>query len=203
MSILRRLFRPQRTTSGPSPTFKEMLIAQAPPWDLVPHTFVRLVIEVLDGTGLLDAFIFHSTHQGLVPKYANICAVDFSAPVIRAQISHILCVTANQALPELAKTTAKGRQDHIVKVLMLCGDCFETAIAFDRNQVGGYIGLAHAYATIGNRDKTREWAKLGLSLLAELREDAGSKAIARGASSIFPPDIDDQMERHLRTYLEF
>jgi hypothetical protein len=157
---------------------------------------------VFGDNGLIDAFIFHSVHQGLVARYAIICEGDFYAPVIRAQISHILCVTANQGVPALAKAVAGGKQDKIVNALMLCGDCFEVAIAFERTQVAAYIGLAQAFAMVGNRVKSHEWAKLGLSLLAEVRDDPGSKAIASGASSIIPPDIFDQMERQLRTYLE-
>jgi hypothetical protein len=208
MSILRRLFGPrgkregQDTAPCPPPTLKEMLIAQTPPWDRVPHAFIQLVVEVLGDTGLLDVFIMHSVDQGLVARYAIICEDDFHASVIRAGISHILCQTGNRALPVLAKALAKGQRDKVVKALMLCGDCFEAAIAFERKQVAGYIGLAHAYATIGKRDKSHEYAKRGLSLLAEVRDDLGSKMIASGASRIIPPDIDDQMEHQLRTYLE-
>ena len=144
----------------------------------------------------------HSVEEGLVARYAIICEGDFYPPVIRAGISQILCETGNRALPVLAKAIAKGQQDKGVKALMLCGDCFEAAIAFERNQIGAYIGLAHAYATIGKRDKSHEYAARGVSLLAEVRDDQGSKAIARGASRIIPPDIFDQMERQLRTYLE-
>jgi hypothetical protein len=179
-----------------------MLIAQTPPWDRVPHAFIQLVVEVLGDTGLLDVFIMHSVEEGLVARYAIICEGDFSAPVIRAGISAILCQTGNRALPVLAKAVAKGQRDKAVKALMLCGDCFEAAIVFERNQVGGYVGLAHAYATIGKRDKSHEYAERGLSLLAEVRDSPGSKAIARGESRIFPPDIDDQTERQLRAYLE-
>jgi hypothetical protein len=35
-----------------------------------------------------------------------------------------------------------------------------------------------------------------------MRDHPASKAIASGASSISPPDINDQAERQLRTYLE-
>ena len=109
MSILRRLFgrRGKReredTAPGPRPTLKELLIAQTPPWDRVPHAFIQLVVEVLSDTGLLDAFIMHSVEEGLVARYAIICEGDFYAPVIRAQISQILCETGNRALPVLAK----------------------------------------------------------------------------------------------------
>ncbi len=181
---------------------KELLIAQAPPWDHVPHTFIQLVVEVLSDTGLLDAFIMHSVEEGLVARYAVLCEDDLGAPVIRAGISHILCQTGNRTLPVLAKALAKGQRDKALKALMLCGDCFETAIAFEQTQVAGYIGLAHAYATIGKRDKSHEYAKLGLSVLAQGRNNEGSKAIARGDSRVIPPDIFDQMERQLLTYLE-
>jgi hypothetical protein len=190
-------------TPGPPTTVKEMLIAQTPPWDRVPHAFVELVVDVLGDTGLLDVFILHSLEHGLVARYAIICKGDFYEPVIRAQISQILCQTGNRALPVLAKAVAKGQRDKVVKALMLGGDCFEAAIAFERKQVGGYIGLAQAYAMIGRRDKSHEYAERGLSLLAEVRDDPGSKAIASGASSIIPPDIHDQAERLLRTCLEY
>jgi hypothetical protein len=206
MSILSRLFAPrekrEREGTAPRLTLKEMLTAQIPPWDRVPHAFIQLVVEVLDGTGLLDVFIMHSVEEGLVARYAIICEGDFYAPVIRAQISQILCQTGNRALPALAKLIAKGqRGDKGVKALMLCCDCFEAAIAFQRTQVAGYIGLAHAYATIGRRDKSHEYAERGLSLVAELRADPLWMS-ARGESRFFPIDIDDQMERQLRIYLE-
>jgi hypothetical protein len=164
---------------------------------------MQLVVEVLSDPGLLDAFIMHSVEEGLVARYAIICERDFYAPVIRAQISQILCQTGNRALPALAKLMAKGqRGDKGVKALMLCCDCFEAAIAFERTQVAGYIGLAHAYATIGRRDKSHESAECGLSLLAECRDGPAAKAIASGESRLIPPDIFDQMERQLRIYLE-
>ena len=208
MSILSRLFGPrgnrerESTAPGPRPTLKDLLIAQTPPRDRVPPSFIQLVVEVLSGSGLLDVFIVHSVEEGLVARYAIICEGDFSAPVIRAQISHILCQTGNRALPALAKLMAKGqRGDKGVKALMLCCDCFEVAIAFERTQVAGYIGLAHAYATIGRRDKSHEYAERGMSLVAEFRADP-LRASARGESCFFPADIDDQMERQLRIYLE-
>jgi len=179
-----------------------MLIARTPPWDRVPSAFVQLVVEVLGDKGLLDVFISHSMEEGLVGKYALICEDDFYAPIIRAQISQILCETGNRALPVLATAMAEGQRDKSVKALMLAGDCFEAAIVFERSQLGGYVGLAHAYATIGKQDKSHEYAELGLSLLAEVRSDPGSKAIALGESSIIPPDIFDEAERQLRTYLE-
>jgi hypothetical protein len=200
MSILRRLFGSQRNSgSRPPPTIRELLIARTPPWDRVSNEFIQLVVHVLDDKELLDVFVKHSMEHGLIARYADICEGDFSAPVIRAEISQILCEAGNRALPALEKAVKSGHRDTSIKALMLCGDCFETAIAFDRTQVGGYIGLAHAYATIGRRDKSREQAKLGLSLLAELRDDPPSKALARGESRIFPPDIFDQMDRQLRT----
>ena len=208
MSILKRLFGPrekrEREGTAPEPrlTLKEMLIAQIPPWDRVPRAFIQLVVEVLDGSGLLDVFIFHSVKEGLVARYAIICEGGFSASVIRAQISQILCETGNRALPALAKLMAKGeRGDKGVKALMLCCDCFEVAIAFERTQVAGYIGLAHAYATIGRRDKSHEYAERGMSLVAEFRADPLWMS-ARGESRFFPLDADDQMERQLRIYLE-
>jgi len=112
MSILKRLFGPrekrEREGTAPEPrlTLKEMLIAQIPPWDRVPRAFIQLVVEVLDGSGLLDVFIFHSVKEGLVARYAIICEGGFSASVIRAQISQILCETGNRALPALAKLMA-------------------------------------------------------------------------------------------------
>jgi hypothetical protein len=142
--------------------------------------------------------------QGLLARYAVICGGDnrHEPAIIRAQISQILCETANRGLPVLAKAVAGEKRDKIVNALMLCGDCFEAAIAFERTQVGACIGLAQAYAIIGNIVKSHEWAKMGLALLAEVRDYQGSKVIARGESSIFPPNIFDQMGRQLRTYLK-
>jgi hypothetical protein len=179
-----------------------LLIAQTPPWDRVPHAFIQLVVEVFSDPGLFEAFVHHSMEQGLVARYAMVCEGDFSAPIIRAQISHILCVTGNRALPALEKAVKSGHRDKTAKALMLCGDCFEAAIAFERTQVAAHIGLAEAYATIGRRDKCHEHAKLGLSLLAVERNDPASKVIEQGRSRIIPPDIFDQMEHQLGVYLE-
>lgn len=208
MPIFSRLFgargKPERegAASGPSTTLRELLLARTPPWDHVPQTFIQLVVDVLGDKGLLDVFIMHSMEEGLVARYALICEDEFREPVIRAQISQILCETGNRALPALAKATEKGQQDKSMKALMLAGDCFEAAIAFERNQLGGYVGLAQAYGTIGQREKSREYAQLGLSLLAEVRQEPGSKALALGESSIIPPNILDLAERLLRTHLE-
>jgi len=151
---------------------------------------------------VLDVFIMHSVEQGLVARYVILCEGISYASGIRAGISHILCQTGNRALPELADAVAEGQRDKVVKASMLCGDCFEAAIAFERTQIAGYIGLAHAYAMIGRRDKSDEYAERGLLLLAEVRDTSTAKAIESGASDIIPPDIHDQMERLLRTCLE-
>jgi len=42
---------------------------------------------------------------------------------------------------------AKGQRDKSIKAMMLCVDCFEAAIAFERTQVAGYMGLAHGLAS--------------------------------------------------------
>jgi hypothetical protein len=208
MSILSRLFgskasRESLTSdSHASPTLKELLLSRAPPWDRVPQTFVQLVADVLGDKGLLDSFIFHSIQERLIARYALICEDGLHDPVIRAQISEILCETGFRALPVLAKAIAGEQRDQSVKNLMLAGDCFEMAITFERMQLGGYVGLAQTYGMIGKRDKCREYAELGLALLAEVREQPGSEALARGESGVIPPDVFDQAERQLRSFAD-
>jgi hypothetical protein len=208
MSILNRLLglkaRQKRPTSDKRalPTLRELLLSRTPPWDSVPQTFVQLVANVLGDKGLLDSFIFHSLQERLVARYALICEDGFHETVIRAQISQILCETGFRALPELVEAIEGDQRDKSVKTLMLAGDCFEMALAFERLQLGGYVGLAQAYAIAGKRDKSREYAELGLALLEEVPEQPGSEAISRGESSTISPDVFNQTERELRSFAD-
>jgi hypothetical protein len=208
MPMLGRLFGSERKTApARHPTIMELLSVRAPPWDCVSSEFIGLVVDVLGDKGLVDTFVWRSMEHELLARWAVISKRDVhcSAPeVIRAQISQILCETGNRSLPAFTKALASGQRDKSVEAVKLCIDCFETAIAFERSQIAAYIELAQIYATYGDagireyRDKSREYAKMGLLILAEMRDDPGSRALARGESSVIPPYIFDQAERQLR-----
>jgi hypothetical protein len=120
---------------------------------------------------------------------------------MRAAISSIVCVGGNHAMPAVERAHARGNRDELVKAAMVCGDCYEIALLFGPQQVGACIGLAHLYASIGRQDKSHEYAKRGLAILADTRDTPAAKALASGASKIIPADIDEQAERQLRAYL--
>jgi len=195
MSFLNRLFG-----SKAPPTVKELLIARAPPWNRVAPTVINAIIEAITDKGLLEAFVMHSMDAGLVTRYEALGWENSDSTVIRAQISHILCQTGNQAIPSLANALAEKQTDAAHKALMLAGDTFEAAIALAKNQIAAYGGLAAVYGLIGKSAESRNYATLGLSELEKMRKDPIAPA-RRDSRSILPPDILDQAERQLRTYL--
>jgi hypothetical protein len=205
MSILSRLFgskapKEGMTNAPPHPTVKDLLTAREPPWDRVDPVVINAILEAITDKGLLEAFVMHSMDAGLVARYEKLGWDETGTSVIRAQISHILCQTGNRALPSLAEAIEAKRQDAGTKALMLARDTFEAAIALAKNQFAAYAGLAAMYGMIGKRAESHNYARLGLSELEKLKR--GPAAQAMRDSTIFPPDILDQAERQLRTYLE-
>ena len=188
------------TDAPPHPTVKDLLTARAPPWDRVDPVVINAILEAITDKGLLEAFALHSMNAGLVARYEKLGWDKTDTTVIRAQISHILCQTGNRALPSLAESLDAKQQDAATKALMLAGDTFEAAIALAKNQVAAYAGLAAMYGMIGKTAESHSYAKLGLSELEKMRRDPAAQA--RRHSTIFPPDILDQAERQLRSYLE-
>jgi len=114
MSILSRLFgskdRRQSKTSGvrSSPTVKDLLIAQSPPWNRVAPIVINVILEAITDKGLLEAFVRDSMDAGLVARYEALGREESDSTIIRAQISQILCEVENQAVPVLPKALTKN-----------------------------------------------------------------------------------------------
>jgi hypothetical protein len=178
-------------------TLKDLLIARAPPWDRVTPKVIHEIVKSITDKGLLEAFILQSMNAGLVEKYAALHGED--GPIIRAQISQILCLTGNRAVPALADAMQAKQRDAAMKALALAGDTFEAAIALSPNQTIAYIGLAEIYTLCGKTAEAQKWAKLGLVELEKTRATPAGQAIRY--SDVFPADMDDQLERKLRSYL--
>ena len=102
-------------------------------------------------------------------------------------------------MPALADAIQAGQRDAGMKALALAGDTFEAAIALSPNQTVAYIGLAEIYTLCGKTAEAQKWAKLGLVELEKTRATPAGQAIRY--SNVFPADMDDQLERQLRSYL--
>lgn len=178
---------------------KDLLIARAPPWNQVTPIVITAILEAITDKGLLEAFVMHSMNAGLVARYEALGRENDTSTVIRAQISQILCETGNRAIPSLTKALAANQTDAATKAMMLAGDTFEAAIALTKNQIAAYAGLAAIYRMVGKTAEAQKYAKLGLSELEETRRTPAASAMRD--SSIFPPDIFEQAERQLRSYL--
>lgn len=68
------------------------------------------------------------------------------------------------------------------------------------DQTGGHMGMATVYGMLGIEAKRREWAERGLSELQRIKQSAAGQAMRH--STIFPPDMFEQEERILRSFLE-
>lgn len=179
------------------PAVKDLLIASAPPWDRVPPMVIAEIVKSITDKGLLEAFVLQSMKAGLVAKYETVDSDD--GPIIRAQISHILCQAGNRAVPMLADALKAGQRDVALKALALAGDTFEAAIALSPNQTVAHIGLAEIYSLCGKTAEAQKWAKLGLVELEKTRATPAGQTIRY--SNVFPADMLDQLERQLRSYL--
>lgn len=178
-------------------TVKDLLVARAPPWDRVPPIVIGEIVKSITDKGLLEAFVVQSMKAGLVAKYETVDSHD--GPIIRAQISHILCQTGNRAVPMLSDALQAGQKDVALKAVALAGDTFEAAIALSPNQTVAYIGLAEIFTLCGKTAEAQKWAKLGLVELEKTRSTPAGQAIRY--SKVFPVDMLDQLERQLRSYL--
>jgi hypothetical protein len=205
MSILNRLFGAkapkESTTEGTrsAPTVRDLLIARTQPWNRVPPIVITTILESITDKGLLEAFVMHSMDAGLVPRYEALGHDNDGPEVIRAQISQILCETGNRTIPALAKALGANQKNAAHKAIMLAGDTFEAAIALTKHQIAAYAGLATIYSMVGKNTEARNYAKRGLSELEGLRRAPSASALRE--SSIFPPDIFEQAEQQLRSYL--
>jgi hypothetical protein len=136
-------------------TMKDLLLAREPPWRRVSPVVINTIIESVTDKGLLEAFILQSMNVGLVPRYEVLDREDSDSKIIRARISQILCETGNRAIPSLAKALEANQRDVATKQLALAGDTFEAAIAFSKNQIVAYIGLATIYGMLGKVSESR------------------------------------------------
>jgi hypothetical protein len=164
--------------------------------------FVQLVVDVFGDKTSIDVFIYSSVQEKLIDRYAHLCKRGFSPEVLRAAVSKVLCDAGFAKFPIIGKLMPKGerKRRECGDAMMICEGCFETALLFEPTQIAGYLGLAHLHAPF-DPNKSRDFAKRGLKLLAETRNDPGSKAIASGGSDIIPADIDDRIQRELEGYL--
>ena len=90
------------------PSVKDLLIARAPPWDRVAPIVISEIVKAITDKGLLEAFVLQSMNAGLVEKYAALRSDD--GPIIRAQISHILCLTGRLFSCERSAQEPSGKR---------------------------------------------------------------------------------------------
>jgi hypothetical protein len=107
-------------------------------------------------------------------------------------------------LPLLAKTATAiliwNRREKLKERAWFAGDLLEIAILFAKEQTVAYGGLANVYALIGAKEKARDWARRGLAQLEEIKRSPGGQAIRH--SKIFPPDMYEQEEKWLQSFLK-
>jgi hypothetical protein len=171
--------------------------AHTPPWDRVPSSVVDSILDGITDKVVLDAFVLTSMEQNLVPRYETLGRQSKVPDIIRAQVSHILCLTGNQAIALLAKALEMNDAESAKKAYQLAMNAFEPAIALAKNQVVAYAGISAAYGMVSKRSESHEYAKRGLAELTEMRRTAPNLDPNR----VFPPEALDQMEQHLRSLL--
>jgi hypothetical protein len=171
--------------------------AQTPHWDRVPSSVIDSILDGVTDNAMLDAFVLTSMEQNLVPSYESLGRQSTVPAIIRAQVSHILCLTGNRAIGLLARALELNDADGAEKAYQLVMNAFEPAIALAKNQVVAYAGISAAYGMVSRRSESHEYAKRGLAELAEMRRLAPNVDRNR----VFPPESLDQMEQHLRSLL--
>ena len=171
--------------------------AQTPHWDRVPSSVIDSILDGITDNAMLDAFVLTSMEQNLVPSYESLGRQSTVPAIIRAQVSHILCLTGNRAIGLLARALELNDADGAENAYQLVMNAFEPAIALAKNQVVAYAGISAAYGMVSRRSESHEYAKRGLAELAEMRRLAPNVDRNR----VFPPESLDQMEQHLRSLL--
>jgi hypothetical protein len=171
--------------------------AQAPHWNRVASSVIDSILDGITDNAMLDAFVLTSMEQNLVPSYESLGSQSTVPAIIRAQVSHILCLTGNRAIRLLARALELNDADGAEKAYQLVMNAFEPAIALAKNQVVAYAGISAAYGMVSRRSESHEYAKRGLAELAEMRRLASNADRNRA----FPPEALDQMEQHLRSLL--
>jgi hypothetical protein len=171
--------------------------AQTPPWDRVPSSVIDSILDGITDTVMLEAFVQTSMEQNLVPRYESLGRQSTVPDIIRAQVSHILCLTGNQAVALLAKALETNETENASKAYQLAMGAFEPAIALAKNQVVAYAGISTAYGMVSKRSESHDYAKRELAELAEMRRLAPNVDLNR----VFPTEALDQMEQYLRSLL--
>jgi hypothetical protein len=128
--------------------------AQTPPWDQVPSSVVDTILDGITDKVMLDAFVLTSMEQNLVPRYEAL-GRQSTPDIIRAQISHILCLAGNQAIALLAKALDMNDTENARKAYQLAMSAFEPAIALAKNQVVAYAGIPAAYGMVSKRSESQ------------------------------------------------
>ena len=194
MSIMSRLFGSRNQPRS----FRSLLKARTPPWHKIKPEVTDAIFQALDATELFDCFVLSSMENNLVSQYENIRHEDIS--IIRAEISGILVRAGFQKLAVLEKEVTNNRIDAAKKLGFEATNLFEPAIAMSNDQTGGHLGMATVYGMLGIEAKRREWAERGLSELQRIKQSAAGQAMRH--STVVPPDMLEQEERILRSFLE-
>jgi hypothetical protein len=197
MSILTRLFGSSPPSGTPHPTLRSLLKARTPPWHRVPPIAVDAIFEALNDTELFDCFVRASIENNLVPEYERLDQNDVS--IIRSRISEILCKTGLRKISQLRREVLNRRMDEAKNLGLAISDLFEPAIAFSKNQIAGYLGMATVYDLLGVKGKSHEYAKLGLFELDKVKQSEAGQAMRE--SAVFPANMLESTEMQLRGYL--
>ena len=187
-------------TAVQPPSARSLMKAHTPPWHKVAPIVIDAIFEALDATELFDCFVFSSTENNLVPLYERLGQEESDMSVIRARISGLLCQVGFKKVALLEKELNGKHLDSARKIGFAATNLFEPAIAMSKNQIAGYVGMAAIYNLFGVETQCREYARRGLLELLEMTLSTTGQAMRD--STIFPPDMLDQLERQLRGYLE-
>jgi hypothetical protein len=114
-------------------------------------------------------------------------------------VSQILSEAGHGVIKSLTDALKAGRKDVAVRAAALAANLFEPAIALDKDQIAGYTGMAHLCAVADKRREMPHWARRGLAELERMRRYQS----AMRQSKILPPDILEQIEKYLRSYLTY
>jgi hypothetical protein len=203
MSFLTRWFgsnKWQRAAGGQSPSLRILVRTRAPPWHQIKPIVRSAIFDALDTTELFDSFVLESMENDLVRRYEQLGHNDRNVSVIRAKISAILCQTGFKKISEIQQELDRDRIEPAKKIGFSATNLFEAAIAMSNGQIGGYAGIAEVLGLLGAKAKSQDFARRGLLELQKVRQSATGQAMRDNAA--FPPDMLDQAERQLRSYLE-
>ena len=132
MSILNRLFgskRRSKMAAGRAPTARGLLEARAPPWHRVPKLVIDAIFDALANTELFDCFVLQSMENNLVAQYEQLGGDNADVPILRAQISQILCQAGLRKIAFLEEELRSGRINEANKLGFSATNLFEPAIA--------------------------------------------------------------------------